>query len=415
MYNYKHVDNLLYLYGIPKLHKNPPKLRYIAGVSSSLTPPPVSKNNSSDVLQNIHNKAKHQTMCSTTAASIHLSVILDNVIWWLRKKDHENYKKNGYRRCWIALSAEEVFYDLKQNQFLLKGRKPRTFDFTTMYTCLEHKKIFGNIESAVNEAITYQNLFRSTSSANVTNKVLPSLEHIMEHVRFIVSNKFLCNNSDMIKQQTTGIPMGTNAAPALANLTLYTDEANFIDELIAKEDIDTAKRYEYTYRFIDDILIWDVLPPPLEIYNLQYSEQTQPDGSVVFLGAKISIQENEWVRISVFDKTLEWNFPIVRYTHSFSNVPKHQSTGIFQGQLIRFRSICNSIKDFKIATSTLTVRMLQRGHLSSDISKAWNYYLMKFSNDKKLITRNFVDGFVECYIGHCATMIKNKNLIIIIR
>ena len=94
-------------------------------------------------------------MCSTTAASIHLSVFLDNVIWWLHKKDHENYKKDGYRRCWIALSAEEVFYDLKQNQYLLKCRKPRTFDFTTMYTCLEHKKIFGNIESAVNEAITY--------------------------------------------------------------------------------------------------------------------------------------------------------------------------------------------------------------------------------------------------------------------
>ena len=91
---------------------------------------------------------------------------------------------------------------------------------------------------------------------------------------------------------------------------------------------------------------------------------------MVFLGAKISILENEWVRISVFDKTIEWKFPVVRYTHSFSNVPKHQSTGIFQGQLIRFRSICNSIKDFKIATTTLTVRMLQRGHQSSDISKA---------------------------------------------
>ena len=130
-------------------------------------------------------------------------------------------------------------------------------------------------------------------------------------------------------------------------------------------------------------MIWDVLPPPPEIYNLQYSEQTLPDGSVVFLGAKIAIQENGWVRMSVFDKTLEWNFPVVRYTHSFSNTPKHQSTGIFQGQLIRFRNICNSIKDFKIATTTLTIRMLQREHQSSDISKAWNYYLMKFSNDKK--------------------------------
>ena len=35
-YKYRHVSTLPYLYGIPKLHKNPPKLRYIAGVSSPI-------------------------------------------------------------------------------------------------------------------------------------------------------------------------------------------------------------------------------------------------------------------------------------------------------------------------------------------------------------------------------------------
>jgi len=34
--------------------------------------------------------------------------------------------------------------------------------------------------------------------------------------------------------------MGTNAAPALANLTLYTDEAYFIDDIIIKGDMDTT-------------------------------------------------------------------------------------------------------------------------------------------------------------------------------
>jgi len=81
--------------------------------------------------------------------------------------------------------------------------------------------------------------------------------------------------------------------------------------------MNTAKRYEYTYHFIDDVLIWDALSPSLDIYNLQYSEQTQSDRSVVFLGAKISILENKWVQISFFDKTIEWKFPVVRYTHPF--------------------------------------------------------------------------------------------------
>jgi hypothetical protein len=168
-HNYRHVDNLPYLYGIPKMHKNPPKLRYIAGVSNSFSPAIVSQNNEVDVLQTTHNKSQHQASCSTTAASVHLSIILDDIIWWLRKKDHDHYKKHGYRRCWITLSAEEVFYDLKQNQILLKGRKPHTFDFTTMYTdldrptCLNYNKIFTNIVIAANEAITYLNHFRIKS------------------------------------------------------------------------------------------------------------------------------------------------------------------------------------------------------------------------------------------------------------
>ncbi len=42
----------------------------------------------------------------------------------------------------------------------------------------------------------------------------------------------------MVIRQTTGIPMGTNAALALAYLTLYTAEAKFIDNLIIKGDKD---------------------------------------------------------------------------------------------------------------------------------------------------------------------------------
>ena len=91
-HNYRHVDNLPYLYGIPKMHKSPPKLRYIAGVSNSFSSTPVSQSNNVDILQSIHNKVNHQATCSTTAASVHLSIILDDVIWWLRKKDHENFK-----------------------------------------------------------------------------------------------------------------------------------------------------------------------------------------------------------------------------------------------------------------------------------------------------------------------------------
>jgi hypothetical protein len=39
------------------------------------------------------------------------------------------------------------------------------------------------------------------------------------------------NNPNDIRQQHIGISMGTNAAPEIANLTLYVDETRFIDSL----------------------------------------------------------------------------------------------------------------------------------------------------------------------------------------
>ena len=41
-YGHEHIDNLAYLYWIPKFHKNPPKPRFIAGVSNvhKTTPTP---------------------------------------------------------------------------------------------------------------------------------------------------------------------------------------------------------------------------------------------------------------------------------------------------------------------------------------------------------------------------------------
>jgi hypothetical protein len=94
--------------------------------------------------------------------------------------------------------------------------------------------------------------------------------------------------------------------------------------------------------------------PPLQS-GLLYSEQTQPDGSVNFLDANLHRQPNGFLRMSVFDKTTDYPFPVIKYSHFDSNSPTHQSSGIFQGQLVRFRHICNSMRDFKVAVTLLTL------------------------------------------------------------
>jgi hypothetical protein len=56
-------------------------------------------------------------------------------------------------------------------------------------------------------------------------------------------------------QQTVGIPMGTNCAPLLlADLFLYSYEADFIQGLLKKNEKKIARSFNFTFRYIDDVL-----------------------------------------------------------------------------------------------------------------------------------------------------------------
>jgi len=87
------------------------------------------------------------------------------------------------------------------------------------------------MRTAISEAIGYQ---RQRTYANPIIRDLPNLVWFIEHIEFLFSDIFLSNIPGNLKQQVVGIPMGTNAAPEIANLTLYADEAETIDELISK-------------------------------------------------------------------------------------------------------------------------------------------------------------------------------------
>ena len=59
---------------------------------------------------------------------------------------------------------------------------------------------------------------------------------------------------EQIFQQTIGIPMETNCTPLLADLFLYSYESEFIQSLLRSEKKTTAKSFNFTYRYIDEVL-----------------------------------------------------------------------------------------------------------------------------------------------------------------
>ena len=112
---------------------------------------------------------------------------------------------------------------------------------------------------------------------------LNSTAVLMDHVNFIVDNTFYHTKQGVLKRQKNGLPMGTNSAPEMANLTCYIDERDFVDKLVQEDQIDEARDHSDNFRFQDDTLTWNVQPPNPELYGMEWSETTLPQMAQWFI------------------------------------------------------------------------------------------------------------------------------------
>ena len=71
---------------------------------------------------------------------------------------------------------------------------------------------------------------------------------------FLIDNIFVMFGG-RIFQQTVGIPMGTNCAPLLADLFLYSYEDYFIQSLPQGKEKKSSQSLGFTFCYIDDILL----------------------------------------------------------------------------------------------------------------------------------------------------------------
>ena len=76
---------------------------------------------------------------------------------------------------------------------------------------------------------------------------------IVRMIEFLIDNIFV-ESGGVIFQQVIGIPMRTNCSPLLADLFLYSYEAEFIQTLIKSGKRHLPKSFCFTYRYIDDVV-----------------------------------------------------------------------------------------------------------------------------------------------------------------
>ena len=76
-------------------------------------------------------------------------------------------------------------------------------------------------------------------------------DNICKMIEFSIDNIFV-QFGGRIFCQVIGIPMGTNCAPLLADLFLYSYENEFLDNMIGSGHRRLARSFNLCYRYIDD-------------------------------------------------------------------------------------------------------------------------------------------------------------------
>jgi hypothetical protein len=140
--------------------------------------------------------------------------------------------------------------------------------------------------------------------------------------------------------------MSTNCAPLLADLFLYSYEADFIQALLKKSEKKLARSFNYTFRYIDnDLLLNDSrfgdFVDRIISHELEIRDTTNTDRSASYLDLHLEIDSQGRLRTTLYDKRDDFNFPIVNFPFICNNIPAAPTYGVYISQLIRYSKTCD--------------------------------------------------------------------------
>jgi hypothetical protein len=96
--------------------------------------------------------------------------------------------------------------------------------------------------------------FISSSGGYINGRNSANLELLIDKTSSIYLYVKLKSLASTLFQQVVGIPMGTNCALRLADLFLYSFESEFLQKFVKDKKSYEARDFNFTYRYIDDVL-----------------------------------------------------------------------------------------------------------------------------------------------------------------
>ena len=219
-------------------------------------------------------------------------------------------------------------------------------------------------------------------------------------IEFLVDNIYV-RFGGQLSRQMVGIPMGTNCAPLLADLFLYSYENEFLDKLItkAKESLLEGSIYHIVIlptlslfnnkRFKE--FISDIYPKELTI-----SETTESTSVASYLDLLFTRDRSNNITTKLYDKRDAFGFHIVNFPFMSSNIPSAPAYGVYAPQLVRCARCCSNYSDFLIRHRAFVKRLLSQGYkvnrLSNTFKKFYGRHTDLVGQYKKNVCQMFADS-----------------------
>ena len=335
------------IYWIPKLHKNPAKFRFIIA----------------------------SKRCTTKAVSKNLS----SIFTLFQKQIDTYYAKahfySGIKSYWIINNRDHVLRAVKKSRERKSAKCVSSFDFSTLYTKIPHDKLVDVLNEIID--FVFRGGTRNKISINCSGRAywlqdgdhdrpfyVYTKELIRQSVEFLIRNSYFKLGNKLFRQDI-GIPMGSDPAPAFANLFLFHYESAWLKSIRKSNNI-LARKFGQVFRYIDDLLALNdghsfeqyhhqIYPP-----ELQLNKENVDDTSTDFLDMHIEIKDGVFTT-RLFDKRDHFGFNITRLPYRDSNIPARMFYSSIAAECLR---ICRATTIDKHATSSIksvVARMVKQG------------------------------------------------------
>jgi hypothetical protein len=226
----------------------------------------------------------------------------------------------------------------------------KTYDFSALYTTIPHDKLKSRLLDIIDNCFFNKNGKRKYSYLVISQqkhyfvKYHSDSTHKYSEVKIKKMLEFLIDNIHVVVggqvfQQSTGFPMGTNCAPLLADLFLYSYETELIQKLLHEKKKSLAVAFNSTFRYIDDVLSVNTTHFHLCRFDIFQWTRDQRHHRVFY------IRFIFWCTI---------NFPYL-----CSNIPASPAYGVYISQLIRYARACST--HHQSLGSLLTKELMSQG------------------------------------------------------